>query len=138
MPELGVLSIALGLLIAVARGSMVVAPRATLAAYRRVLETDLRVRMLGVGLASLGLGLIVFARGSDAGAARFLFAFGWLLAAIAVLLGLILTSTFRRSASSFLDFVDDSVDSAVLRITGVVALGVATLFIYLGVRVLDS
>lgn len=138
MPELAVLSIALGLLIAVARGPMVVAPRATLAAYRRVLETDVRVRMLGVGLASLGLGLIVFARGSDAGAARFLFAFGWLLAAIAALFGLILTSLFRRSASSFLDFVDDSVDSAVLRITGVVALGVATFFIYLGVRVLDS
>jgi hypothetical protein len=138
MPELAVLSIALGLLIAVARGPMVVAPRATLAAYRRVLETDVRVRMLGVGLASLGLGLIVFARGSDAGAARFLFAFGWLLAAIAALFGLILTSLFRRSASSFLDFVDDSVDSAALRITGVVALGVATFFIYLGVRVLDS
>jgi hypothetical protein len=95
MPELAVLSIALGLLIAVARGPMVVAPRATLAAYRRVLETDVRVRMLGVGLASLGLGLIVFARGSDAGAARFLFAFGWLLAAIAALFGLIL---FRSSS----------------------------------------
>jgi hypothetical protein len=136
MPELAVVSIALGILIVVARGPMVVAPQATLGAYRRVLETDARVRMLGVGLASLGLGLIVFARGSDAGAARFLFVFGWLLAAIAVLFGLILTSFFRRTASSFVNFLDDSIDSAILRITGVIALGVATFFIYLGVRML--
>jgi hypothetical protein len=136
MPELAVVSIALGILIVVARGPMVVAPQATLGAYRRVLETDARVRMLGVGLASLGLGLIVFARGSDAGAARFLFVFGWLLAAIAVLFGLILTSFFRRIASSFVNFLDDSIDSAILRITGVIALGVATFFIYLGVRML--
>ena len=132
MQELAIVSIALGVFIMVSRGPMALAPTGTLRGYRWVVETRGRVRLLGVWLAAVGLALAFFARDAETGAVRALFHVGWLLATVALVLGFGFTHAFQRASRAVIEFSSTSVHPNLLRLTGAIALGVGSLFIWVG------
>jgi uncharacterized protein YjeT (DUF2065 family) len=130
---LSVLCILLGVLIIVTRGPMIVAPRATLRFYERLLSTDARVRGIGLVIGPLAVALVAFTSGEE-GAAGILRALGWLSAAATLWL-LAVPSSYRRLAQGVLDFFESSVDPAIVRIIGLLAVAIGVALIYVGIYV---
>jgi len=84
--DVSILCVLVGSLFIVARGPLVVAPRATLRVFRRLLATKARVRTFAIALVPLAAALILPSLG-DGTAAEVLHALGWIyLAAILWLL----------------------------------------------------
>lgn len=131
MTGLAVVSILLGVVIILSRGPLVLAPEGTLRVYRKLLATNSRVRIMGVGITALAVAMILLSRGHELTSARVISIMGWCIACVAVFLLLLFPSAYRQLAESLLDAT-----SQALRPVGAIAVGVGVLFIWLGLSVL--
>ena len=135
MAPLAVACVALGLLVIVLRAPLIVAPEATLQAYRKVLASTARTRSVGVVVLTLGLTIAVPAWGSSRTLVGVLAVLGWLLSFSGALL-LVFPSAFRLLADDLLRSMSEAVDEAFLRIMVVIAVAVGAALIYVGARIL--
>jgi hypothetical protein len=133
MNGLATVSIALGTLIIVIRGPMVVAPKGTLEVYRQLIQTPARIRILGVFVALLGLAMIAAAWGIDQTAAQVVLVFGWFLSLVSLFLLLLFPTLYRGLAAFFLDALEDT---SAIRAVGVIGVAFGVFFLYLGISVL--
>jgi len=131
MTGLAGVTILLGVLVILVRGPLAVAPDATLRAYRELLATDARVRIMGGCLAALAAAMITLARGSELVEARIVAALGWCMAAVAVFFLLLFPAAYRRLAESLLEAA-----SQALRPLGAIGVGIGALLIWLGLSML--
>ena len=131
MDPLSVLCVLIGTLIIA--GPMIFAPTATLRFFNRLLATDARIRGSGVVLAPLAVATIALppGEGEVAGILRVL---GWLWAAASLWL-LVAPSSYRGFAGGVLGYFESSVDEAVIRMLGVVAVAIGVALIYFGIYV---
>ena len=130
---LSILCVLIGTLIVAARSPMILAPMATLRFFNRILSTDARIR----GITILGTPLVValialpLGEGEMAGVLRF---FGCVWAAATLWL-LAAPGSYRRLARGVLDFLESSVDEAIVRMIGVVSVAIGIALIYFGIYV---
>ncbi len=135
MDGLAIPCIVIGVLVILARGPLIFVPAATLRVYRNLFATDARVRVVGFVLAALGVVVLRSGWGATSLAAQSLSVLGWLLcfAGLAILL---FAGPWRRVADSLLEIASESVDAALLRLVGVIAVAVGGALVYLGLRLL--
>lgn len=133
MSALAVVSVVLGAVVIAARAPLLVAPQATVAVYRRLLERNGFARLLGAVFAALGAALIGAGWGSEPTPARIMLAVGWLLTGSGGLMLAAPPSATRRFVESILGAIDDP---AALRILGGIGVAVGLGFLFLGLRVL--
>jgi hypothetical protein len=129
------LAIVLGVLMIATRTPLVVRPAETLDFYRRLFETDARVR--ATGLFYFGLGVASYWAAADtSGLLRQ--ALGFLIVAF---LGMTIwtwaaPTHFRTTCSDIFRFIEESVDAAILRWLGMLGVGVGALLVLWGARAL--
>jgi uncharacterized protein YjeT (DUF2065 family) len=128
MSKLAIATTAVGVLVVLARGPLIFAPQATLAVYRKLLETHARIRAIGACVVVLGVALAVSAQGVDRTAAQVVFAFASIIALGALLL-LVYPSAYKRLADTVLAAVEDP---TTLRAFGVLGTAIGAVLIYLG------
>ena len=133
MDSLSILCILIGILIIAVRAPMIFAPSATLRFFDRLISTDNGIRGIGLIIAPLALALIVLSRDGE-GAAGVLYALGWIFAAATLWL-LAAPGSYRRLGRSVLDYFESSVDMAIVRILGLVAVAIGIALIYVGIYV---
>ena len=134
MDSLSIMCIVLGTLTIVSRGPLIFAPSATLRSYDRlIISTNARFRAFGVVIATLAMALLFLSFGEGA-LAGFLHAVGWVMAAMALLM-LVVPNVSRRFLSAMFDYLENSVDDAIVRILGLLAVVVGAVLIYVGVYV---
>jgi len=134
MDSLSIMCIVLGTLTIVSRGPLIFAPSATLRSYDRlIISTNARFRAFGVVIATLAMALLFLSFGEGA-LAGFLHAVGWVVAAMALLM-LVVPNVWRRFLSAMFDYLENSVDDAIVRILGLLAVVVGAVLIYVGVYV---
>ena len=134
MDSLSIMCIVLGTLAIVSRGPLIFAPSATLRSYDRlIISTNARFRAFGVVIATLAMALLFLSFGEGA-LAGFLHAVGWVVAAMALLM-LVVPNVSRRFLSAMFDYLENSVDDAIVRILGLLAVVVGAVLIYVGVYV---
>ena len=133
MDPVSIFCILLGVLIIATRAPLIFAPSATLAFFGRLLSTDARIRGFGVVIAALALPLIVLPLGEGSGAGM-LHALGWLWAAATLWL-LSAPGSYGRLARRVLEYFESSVDDAIVRIVGLVAVAIGGALVYVGVYV---
>jgi hypothetical protein len=127
------LCIVVGAFIIVVRAPMVFAPSAALRFFSWLVSTDARIRGLALVIAPLALALIVLTRaqGAVAGALHVL---GWGFAAATLWL-LAAPGSYRLVARGVLDFMESSIDMAIVRMLGLVAVSIGVALIYVGIYV---
>jgi len=130
---LSILCILIGALIIATRGPLIFAPRAMLHVIRGLIATDARLRGIGLVLAVLAAAPLLLPLGEGAVAGG-LYALGWLLAFASLWL-LIAPGSYRLVAQGVLDYVDSSVDGAIVRILGFVAVAIGFALVYVGIYV---
>ena len=130
MSALAIASIAFGILIIATRAPLVFAPVATLGAYRGLLASDSRVRILGGFAIVLGLALALSARGVEGVAAGILGGLGWILVVMSALLPIAFPRFYRELAASLLDAIEDAAPAL-----GALGVAFGILFVYLGLAV---
>ena len=117
MESLASLTLLLAVLIIVSRGALLVAPQATVRAFRRLLEYPSRLRLMGLLFALLGVGFVQSAPQAalhQPTASTALTVVGWgILVAAAWLV--LWPRGYQRLAEPVLDAVSDS---SVLRVLG--------------------
>ena len=134
MDSLSIICIAVGILVIVRRGPLIFAPSATLRFYDKwFLSTNTRFRVFGVVFATLAMALL-FSDFGEGALAGFLHAVGWVVAAMALLM-LVVPNVSRRFLSAMFDYLENSVDDAIVRILGLLAVVVGAVLIYVGVYV---
>ncbi|MBW2294524.1 MAG: hypothetical protein JRG94_19765 [Deltaproteobacteria bacterium] len=133
MDYLSILCILIGTLIIATRGPLIFAPRAMLRLIRWLIATDARLRGIGLVLTVLAAAplLLPLGEGPVAGG---LYALGWLLAFAALWL-LFAPGPYRLVAQGVLDYVDGSVDEAIVRILGILAVAIGVALVYVGIYV---
>ena len=132
MSQLAIVCIVLGMVFIIVRGPLLVAPTTTLRLYRKLVETDARLRITGVVVASIGLAMLTSASESGHAAAVIFWIWGWFLLALSLPFGVLSVALFRWVFEVFLDIMDNS---DLPRIVGVLNLGFGALLIYPGVHV---
>jgi hypothetical protein len=130
---LSILSVLIGALFIAVRGPLLFAPNATLRFYYKFLSTNSRIRITGIAIAPIGLALIGLPLGSSK-VAEILFAVGWLWAAATLWL-VVAPGSYQRFAVGVLDFLESSVDEAIVRMMGAVAVAIGIALIYFGIYV---
>ena len=136
MNKMAATCFAIGILVIATRGPLIFAPHATLAYYRKLFETDWRVRLLGLLLTAFGLGLLWVGQDPEMWG-QVAFGFGCFLLAFGVIFMLIFPGPFRRLADGILEFTADKLDHSVPRAVGSMAVAFGVLLVYLGFRLLD-
>ena len=112
---------------------MIFAPSAALRFFDRLISTDTGIRGIGLVIAPLALALVVLARG-EGSAAGILYPLGWLFAAATLWL-LVAPGSYRRLARGVLGYFESSVDMAIVRIVGLIAVAIGVALIYVGIYV---
>ena len=134
MDSLAVICIVVGTLTIVVRGPLLVAPRATLRFYERLIfSTNARFRVFGVVFATLAMALL-FSDFGEGVLAGLLHTFGWFMATVALLF-LVLPNVFRRFFQTIFGYIEKSVDERIMRIVGFVGVVFGLALIYVGVYV---
>ncbi len=131
MSELAIVCVGLGLLTIVTRGPLIFAPQRTIEVYRRVIRSEAGTRAIGALVVVLGAALVLAGRGAEPSWTGLLLILAVLMVGGGVVV-LLWPSLFRRLAETMLDMFSDS---AVLRVFGVLAVGIGVGLIYLGLRV---
>ncbi len=127
MSDLAWTSMAAGSLILLIRTPLLVAPDATMGIYRALLETDVRIRLLGACTAPIGLALILGAHGSGGLTGGAVSGLGWLMLGAALSGMMLMPRRYRIVAEVMMDSFYD-----VRRPLGAVAVGIGMLLIVLG------
>ncbi len=118
MDSLSIICIVIGILAIVIRGPLIFAPRATLRFYDRlILSSNARVRAVGVVNAILAIALLLLPSLNEGALASLFYAFGWIVAAIALWI-LVLPDGFRIFSRAIFNFFEPSGGDAVLRVIG--------------------
>jgi uncharacterized protein YjeT (DUF2065 family) len=130
---LSILCILIGTLIIVTRGPLILAPRAMLRVIRGLIATDARLRGIGLVLVALAAAPLLLPLGEGVVAGG-LYALGWLFA-VASLWLLTAPGSYRLVAQGVLDYVDSSVDEAIVRILGFVSVAIGFALVYVGIYV---
>ena len=133
MDPLSILCVLIGTLIIAGRGPMIFAPTTTLRFFNRLLSTNARIRGIGVVLALLAAATIALPLG-DGEVAGILGVLGRLWVAASLWL-LVAPSSYRRFAGGVISYFESSVDEAVVRMIGVVAVAIGVALIYFGLYV---
>ncbi len=134
MDSLSIICIVVGILVIVGRAPLIFAPLATLRFYDRVfLSTNVRVRAVGVGFATLAMALLFsdFGEGVLAGLRH---TFGWLMTTVALFL-LVLPNVLRRFIQTIFGYIEKSVNDGIVRVVGLLAVVFGLALIYVGVYV---
>ena len=118
----------------VVRGPLLVAPRATLRFYERLIfSTNARFRVFCVVFATLAMALL-FSDFREGVLAGLLHTFGWFMATVALLF-LVLPNVLRRFFQTIFGYIEESVDDVIVRIVGLLAVVFGLALIYVGVYV---
>ncbi len=134
MDSLSVICIVIGIVTIVSRGPLIFAPRATLRVYDRwITSTNARFRAFGVAIATLAMALLLLSFGEGA-LAGFLHIVGWVVAAMALSM-LVVPNVSRRFLCAIFGYIENSVDDAIVRVLGLLAVAVGAALIYVGVYV---
>ena len=133
MDPLSILCVLIGTLIIATRGPMIIAPTATLRFFNKLLSTDARIRGIAALLTPLAVALIALPLG-EGRMAGILRVFGWLWAAATLWL-LAAPNSYRHLAVGVLGFFESSVDEAIVRMIGIVAVAIGIVLIYFGIYV---
>ena len=128
MSGLGAVCTILGLFRILSRGPLIVAPEATLRIYRKLLDTTLRIRIMGMVLLILPFFMILAARGDGREGAEIVLGLGYVFGFILVVVLLIFTRIYKLVADAFLD----ALDKVMLRGLGVLSVGAGMILIYVG------
>ena len=118
----------LGLTIIIIRGPFVIWPMATRGVYQRLHKTNLRVRVIGLGLLPLLVAMILANKGDPRDAAIILTGLGSILIVFVLFFCLINPSLFRRLA----DAVLEDLEMFMLRGVGVFAVILGAYLVYWG------
>ena len=129
------LAIGFGFLVIVTRTPLIFRPPETLAIYRGLYATDTRVRVMGGFFLVLGLLCIDGFAEASAVPRQLLVTFAVLFVAMAAW-ALAATAHFRATIGSIFHFIEESVDQALIRGLGILAVGLGGLLVYAGVRAL--
>ncbi len=131
MSGLGAVCTILGIFMILSRGPLIVAPEATLRIYRKLLDTTLRIRIMGMVLLILPFSMILAARGDGREGAEIVLGLGYVFGFILVVFLLIFTRIYKLIADALLD----ALDKVMLRGLGVLSVGIGTILIYVGAMV---
>ena len=132
MSHLALVSIALGTLVIATRGPLVFAPAGTLGAYRNLIRSNARVRVLGVFGTLIGLAMIAAASGTDGAGAWVIWVWGCLALAVSALFVLPFASAYRQVTEVIVDLMENSDLS---RLLGALNIAFGALLVYLGLCV---
>ncbi len=128
MSALSIVIIAIGLMVIVIRGPLIVAPGAVRDFYMRLIGTDVRMRWFGVAMAVLGAVFVWAARG-EPGVLADVFYFGGLLLIVLALIAMIPFPAFGHKLAAK---VWGAVNEPSLRGIGVLSVLVGLALIYFG------
>ena len=135
MNWLSIFCIAVGIFIMVSRAPLIFAPSASLRLASRLLfATPGRLRLFGIFVPlPIGLALVTLPFG-EGSLAHWLDGFGWLLMLVTAGF-MIFQAVVQRWGQAIFDFLENSVDDAVLRLLGVFGVAVGAVLIYVGIYV---
>ena len=131
MNAVGIVSIALGVLVACARLPLALAPAATLRWFKRLIETNRNLRIFGAALVVLGATLVWAGSTADTTLASVLEFFGWLIIAISTFLLVIFPAAYRAFAIGLLP-PDDEENLRGWRLIGILGTIAGLVLIYFG------
>ena len=135
MSAVGIVSITLGVLFVCGRGTLLVAPAATLRWFKETVASNHRLRTLGASFVPLGAAMVWAGASEDSGLAAFLTVYGWGILGTSVLVLVLFPGVYRAMANRFLP--SDTSDSLFLwRFRGLAGTLVGVLIIYFGARAL--
>lgn len=135
MSAVGLFSIALGAVVVCSRGPLLFAPAVTLRWFQRLLETDTRIRIMGVVVAALGSGMVWAGGTASSGLASFLVVAGWCIGAGGSVLLFVFPEFYRSMAHAFLPS-DTGADLRGWRMLGGLGVAIGMVLIFLGVSAL--
>ena len=133
MSAVGIVSIVLGVLAVGGRGSLLLAPEATLRWFKGLIATNGRLRLLGGLMLTLGAAMVWAGSPEDSVLAFILEILGWPVVGMSALL-LLFPGVYRAIATPFLP--SDTNNLFLWRFGGLVGVIVGALFIYFGVLAL--
>jgi hypothetical protein len=126
--ELAIVSIVLGVLVLAGRGPLLVSPGATIEIYRKIIATEIRIRVAAICGALLGLWVVLSVSGSLGFGAWIYWVWGWLAVGVASL-AMVFPSAYRAFAESVADWFDSS---GFARPMGAITVALGALLLYLG------
>lgn len=132
MNFLAITIIIFGLLIIIVRAPLIVKPQETLDFYKKIINTNNKVRVLGIVIAMLGFLLIIASWNYNIIAAIILKAFGFIFLFAGSIFLLIFTKYYKNFGLYFLE----KINLLSARILGLFALFLGAYFIYLGIIIL--
>ena len=135
MSAVGIASIALGIFVVCGRGPLLVAPAATLRWFNSVIETNSRIRVLGIVVLLVGAGMILAGATEGSTLASILTIWGWAMVALGTLALMIFPGAYREFASAFLPAKEEE-SLPGWRLMGGLGTIVGLMLIYFGVLAL--
>jgi len=131
MSRVAVVSIALGILVVCSRGSLLVAPAATLRWFERLIGTNGRIRALGAVTLTIGATMAWVGASEHSGLATILRVAGWAIVAISTPSLVLFPKVYRAIFEALLPSSGDA-DLAGWRILGLIGVILGGLLIYFG------
>jgi hypothetical protein len=131
MSAVGIVTIALGILVVCGRGTLLVAPAATLRWFKETVASNHRLRTLGASFVPLGTAMVWAGASEDSGLATFLTVYGRGILGVSVLVLVLFPGIYRAMANAFLPS-DTSGSLFLWRFRGLAGTLVGVLVIYFG------
>ena len=132
MSEVGVVSIVIGVIMVCSRGSLLVAPAATLRWFEGVIATNGRIRALGACALILGASMAWAGASEHGGLAAILSVVGWAIVGISTLTLVLFPGAYRAIAKAMLPTTDEDTDLTGWRFLGLLGTVIGGLLIYFG------
>ena len=130
MSNLALVCVIVGILAIIFRSPMIFIPETTMEFFKKLIEKDSRLRILGVFFSVIWLAMVLTAWSSDQPGASVILILGCIFGVITVFFLLLFPSAYRAIAELFVDM-----DSKILRGIGVIGVIMGIVFIYLGLAV---
>lgn len=130
MNKLALVSIVFGVFIIAVRGPMIFVPETVLDLFRKIIESNKRIRVFGLFVLPIGLAMIFAAWGSTQPGALAFLVLGCIITAVTLVFLLIFPAAYKAIAEIVLDL-----DESVFRGIGILGVLLGIGLIYLGVAV---
>jgi hypothetical protein len=131
MSAVGVVSIAVGAIVVANRGLLLLAPAATLAWFKGIVETNGRIRALGAFVLALGATMAWAGASEESVLATILTVLGWLFVGVGTLALVLFPDVYRAVANAVLPR-DPSRNLFLWRFRGLVGVVAGAVLIYYG------